>query len=124
MNRRQFLRTASASTIALGLPASVGWNAQTHAPHLLARPGLISMLGESRVLALGTRYREAFPDENDPTVLCQGILRQHRPAVFTPTTLKQQIQSDFQDGRMVQLDGWVLAITEARQCALFSLFNA
>jgi hypothetical protein len=31
------------------------------------------------------------------------------------------VQRDFAAGRTVMLDGWVLAVTEARQCALFSL---
>jgi hypothetical protein len=31
------------------------------------------------------------------------------------------IQRDFAEGRTVLLDGWVLSVTEARQCALYSL---
>jgi hypothetical protein len=37
------------------------------------------------------------------------------------TTLDQQIKNDFITGNMVMVDGWILSVTEARQCALFSL---
>jgi hypothetical protein len=34
---------------------------------------------------------------------------------------EEQIKNDFGTGNVVIIDGWILAITEARQCALFSL---
>ena len=34
--------------------------------------------------------------------------------------LNQKIQQDFEAGRTVVVNGWVLSQTEARQCALFS----
>jgi F420-0:gamma-glutamyl ligase len=35
--------------------------------------------------------------------------------------LAQRVQQDFVDGHVVHVDGWVLSLTEARQCALHSL---
>ena len=35
-----------------------------------------------------------------------------------------QVRDDFANGRTVLVNGWVLAVTEARQCALFSLAPA
>jgi hypothetical protein len=31
------------------------------------------------------------------------------------------VRRDFVDGRTVEIDGWLLSLTEARQSALFSL---
>jgi hypothetical protein len=38
--------------------------------------------------------------------------------------LDKKIQHDFETGNTVMVKGWVLAVTEARQCALFSLIKA
>ena len=34
------------------------------------------------------------------------------------------VHDDFDDGRTVVVDGWILSATEARQCALYSLTQA
>jgi hypothetical protein len=34
------------------------------------------------------------------------------------------VRGDFAHGRTVIVDGWILSVTEARQCALFSLLAA
>jgi hypothetical protein len=38
-----------------------------------------------------------------------------------PNLLDQKIRDDFSGGKIVVIKGWVLSITEARQCALYSL---
>ena len=35
-------------------------------------------------------------------------------------SLEKKIKTDFETGNIVLVDGWVLSISEARQCALFS----
>jgi hypothetical protein len=37
--------------------------------------------------------------------------------------LEKLSQADFAGSRMVSIDGWILAETEARQCALYFLIN-
>jgi hypothetical protein len=39
-------------------------------------------------------------------------------------SIDDTVHEDFASGRTVVVDGWVLAVTEARQCALFSLASA
>jgi hypothetical protein len=34
------------------------------------------------------------------------------------------VRRDFTEGHTVEVQGWVLSITEARQCALYSLARA
>jgi len=36
-------------------------------------------------------------------------------------SIAAMVRRDFETGRTVLVNGWVLAATEARQCALFSL---
>ena len=37
--------------------------------------------------------------------------------------LKKGIKNDFEIGNTVMIDGWILSVTEARQCALFSIIQ-
>jgi hypothetical protein len=37
------------------------------------------------------------------------------------SVLEKKVRQDFQENKTVVVDGWILSVTEARQCALFSL---
>ena len=125
MDRRHFITRAAAGALALGLPGAA-W-ATSPSAHLqtLARPALLDMLGDRRVRDLGMHYREMYPTECDADVLSAAILGSDMPALTNAPALhsylEATIRSDFAVGRTVLLKGWVLSVTEARQCALFSL---
>ena len=124
MDRRQFLLVAgAAAAAAVGCAPGAGYDADT-----LARPALLDVLGPSRVRAIGERYRETARDERGVHALRAAIL-ESRPfasrflgAASAP--IPALIRADFEHGRTVVVGGWVLAATEARQCALFSLLPA
>jgi hypothetical protein len=40
------------------------------------------------------------------------------------TLLEEKIVRDFAESRTVIVDGWVLSVTEARQCAAYSISQA
>jgi hypothetical protein len=90
----------------------------------LSSPRLLDLLGDARMVRdLGLRYRQQVPAENDAHVLARAILpvaTEDAPAALG-TRLADQVQRDFADGRIVTVHGWILSVTEARQCALFSL---
>ena len=65
------------------------------------------MLGPERVRDIGEQYRRLVPDESDWMRLSGPI--------------SALVRRDFETGRTVLVNGWVLSVTEARQCALFSL---
>jgi hypothetical protein len=91
----------------------------------LARPDLVDLLGADQARAIGARYREMVPEERDADALRAAIAGRHpllarvlgTPRV-DPAAL---VRRDFAEGRTVEVDGWVLSLTEARQCALLSL---
>jgi hypothetical protein len=86
------------------------------------------MLGPERVREIGKHYRAAVPSENSEAALRAAISdsqRQSRPLAWIwPAAIEQRVRDDFAAGRTVVVDGWVLAATEARQCALFSIISA
>ena len=124
MNRRAFLVTAAAGTAGLVLPARGGAGVPAA---ILENPRLLQILRNKRtVREIGRRYRKIVPRENDAQALAQALLPS--PRVTAPASLQsaisEQIQRDFAEGRTLTLDGWVLSVTEARQCALYSLLPA
>jgi hypothetical protein len=76
---------------------------------------------------LGRQYLDAHPEEADigtlVALLCDPEVGLCRPK--DPTTLRRSIAerraSDFRTSRITHIDGWVLARTEARACALVAL---
>jgi hypothetical protein len=89
----------------------------------LAQPGLIEMLGAERAREIGTQYRATMPKENTAAALRAAISNsQHKTFPWIGRrSIDEQIRDDFAAGRTVVVSGWVLAETEARQCALYSL---
>lgn len=106
---------AAAGAAGLALPAA---RAGQSADAALAHPRLLEILRDERaVRELGRRYRETVPGENAAPALAQAIRG-------GGARVDDQVRRDFDAGHTVTLDGWVLSVTEARQCALFSLLPA
>jgi hypothetical protein len=126
MNRRQFLRLTGATAIAIGSSrCSAGPEYDTRS---LAQPELLITLGAGPVRAIGARYRSLTPGEQHADALRAAILasRPMRARLLPASSLPIAglVRADFEKGRTVILDGWILSMTEARQCALFSLLTA
>jgi hypothetical protein len=122
MNRREFLIVTGAGAIAIaGAGCAPDARYETGA---LARPAVLAALGPDVTRAIGTRYRSMASDERDAGSLRRRILAS-RPwsARLTgrPPSVAELVADDFEHGRTVTVDGWILSATEARQCALFSL---
>lgn len=66
------------------------------------------------ILEIGNRYRALFPDEDNKEKLLALVSKGHAPDFET------KVREDFSAGKHVVVDGWILSLTEARQCALLS----
>jgi hypothetical protein len=84
------------------------------------------MLGAERVRQLGAHYRAATPRENNADALRAALSDAGGPRIpfVKKKSVDDQIHEDFAAGRTVLVDGWVLSLTEARQCGLYSLTSA
>jgi len=123
LDRRRFL--ALAASMAATVAASACEAAGDARP--LGQPDLVAALGPDVVRRLGRRYRESVPGESDPTRLAAAI-RASRPWTarlgLRPFAMADQIRDDFAANRTVVVDGWLLSVTEARQCALYSALRS
>ena len=130
IDRRHFLRVTlvgAATCLPVPLIAASRARPVDHPLRGLGYPDLLAVLGPARVSAIGVRYREATPGERDRDALLSAIAMSSQPRRTggdrAPFGLAALVARDFAEERTVLVDSWVLSITEARQCALFSLLG-
>ncbi len=123
--RREFLlRALAACGTPLLLPARVA-GAQKVQPGRAAQTAISYFGGDATaVQAIGELYlRELGRDQTVESILeaSRGALEtiERSPNQQTAVTaLVRAVRRDFQQGRSVQLEGWILSRTEAELCAL------
>jgi hypothetical protein len=121
MDRRRFLEVTATGVVA----AVTSWGCADNPENVrdLAHPALLEMLGPDRTREIGTRYRASAPAENTADALRSAISisRRHGFAGRFHRSIDALVHDDFSEGRVVMVSGWILSVTEARQCALYSL---
>ena len=121
LDRRRFLQVTAAGMAASLTSTACAGERGEHST-ALAQPALLAMLGHDRVRGIGAQYRAMVPRENSIKALQAAISKTHEKVLgIWDQSIEQQIHDDFAAGRVVIVGGWVLAVTEARQCALYSL---
>ena len=118
MHRRQFL-TVAAGTLACLAGGSAFALSATQGTSGLEPKELLGMLGPDVVREIGKQYRAAVPREKTATALRATLLK----GLTDRTLWAHRILDDFAAGRTIIVSGWVLSVTEARQCALFSIVS-
>jgi hypothetical protein len=129
MKRRNFIQLSAFAAAAISLPLvhscslPAGENAMSQ-PVFLSR-----LFDENTINEAGKAYLQKTPSENDDDKLVKLLADNSSVANSTDEKaihqyLDEKIKHDFETGKTVLVKGWVLAVTEARQCALFSLLNS
>ncbi|HZS84703.1 MAG TPA: hypothetical protein VFA50_17640 [Stellaceae bacterium] len=131
ISKRTFLRSALAL---LAVPGGTlfGLWATGETSDVAAR--ITDLIGaRAGARAIGAAFLARFPTEADQKQLSRRIAQLVRSsgearlggeAISSRAlqrAVRQAITSDFETGRMIELDGWLLAQTEARICALLVL---
>ncbi len=115
---------ATATAAALGVSY---WYLDRHFPDsdlVIATPeSLTSIWDPETISGIGSRYRELWPEENNATSLKKIIGEKTGDGQNVVRAIQLAVQEDFRTGETVIVDGWILARTEARQCALYSLIK-
>lgn len=118
MERRKFIQYTVAGFITASLPLSVQSQNLTLPEAAIADPNLLSFIeNKEEVLTVGKIYRYHFPDEDNKRTLKTTLIKRNQD-------LEQLVEKDFELGNTVIINGWVLSITEARQCALYSIIHS
>ena len=127
MKRRDFIQLSAFAAAAVSFPLLHACNSAVD--HTMSKPVFLSRLfDEQTIKDTGKAYLQKTPSENDNNKLVQLLAGNSSLTDADEKTIHQyldeQIKHDFETGNTVLVKGWVLAVTEARQCALFSLMRA
>jgi hypothetical protein len=124
MERRVFVKLSAFTAVALTVPLTEGC---AHKNDPLTLPLLFSRFADKKtIVEAGLAYRKMFENENSQSALGQA-LSANKPAMdpgALRSALQNQVKKDFAAGKIITVDGWILSVTEVRQCALFSILNA
>jgi len=128
MNRRVFVKLGIFSAGAMILPM-LNCRSNDQYNVLLHQPTFLSLICDENALReIGLAYRKLKPDEEKKNRLVSiltaesGDKKLSSKASYNDVELfiNNKIQADFEKNETVTVKGWVLSLTEARQCALFS----
>jgi hypothetical protein len=124
MDRRKFILLSTGAVAAAGATWYLLHLDGRH-ERFLATPQAYPLIwDEATVSQIGTAYRADVPTENDSEKL-SGLLGEITgDDQQDAAALQAAIQEDYAAGRTFVLAGWIVAVTEARQCALYSLIHA
>lgn len=126
MERRAFVRLSAYAALALTLPFADGCKSRPgDAPW--SQPLFFShIVGIKIINDAGKTYRKMVSDEDDKSKLTMLLTAQNTITSkdVIQASLDNRVKEDFKTGKTVTVGGWVLSVTEARQCALFSILNA
>ena len=114
--------TTTAATM-LAIPAWYYNSGSSVYDQSLIKPQLLSNLWDAQTIAeIGKTYLKQHPSETGESKLVELLSE----SIFSDkdmlgASINQRIKEDYKTGRIVTIDGWILSITEGRQCALYSL---
>ena len=125
MERRAFVRLSAYTALVLSMPLLDSCSKPADNP--LALPLFFSHIADVKTITeAGLAYRKQNRAEDDRTVLAKILSGNETPGdkKATQAALDERVKRDFQAQKTVTVSGWVLSLTEARQCALFSILNS
>jgi len=130
MKRRTFVLLSLYSSAAISIPFAGCSDRSALTGKPWVQPDVLAQTCDTKTLQeIGIAYRSRFATESKEEQLINLLLTDSTNKVvpvtaqdaFIHSLLEQKIQKEFETGHTVIVKGWVLAETEARQCALFSL---
>lgn len=128
MKRKKFIYLSVVGAAVIVTPTLYCSNQNKTFYKALGRPAFLSKICDAKTLhEIGTEYIKKFPSEKKEKQLADLLLSDNagEPSQTTDLSLinsllDQKIKEDFKTGNTLVINGWILSITEARQCALLS----
>jgi hypothetical protein len=132
MQRRQFLQLSAMGGTVI-LVTGISCNHRHPVSYdILGKPGALAQICDMKTLKeIGMAYRGQTASETDDGKIASLLLTDSdgRPVSsasdhsFIQTLISKKINHDFETGNIVIVRGWILSVTEARQCALLFVNN-
>lgn len=119
MKRRKFVLITIAGSIATITPFC---KTRRPTPTALNTPQFLAAICDAQTIRkIGTDYRTITDNERHEGQLTDLLSAGVDDNKDQTAQLVKKVNDDFAAGRTITVDGWVIAVTEARQCALNSL---
>jgi hypothetical protein len=129
MKRKDFVQLSAFATAAISFPLLQSCSPSA-VENLLSKPVFLSRLFDKKTISeTGKAYILKTADENDADKLIlllagNSSIADSRDETVIHRYLDEKVKQDFETGNIILIKGWVLSVTEARQCALFWLVNS
>jgi len=105
--------------------ANISCTSRAIDPRLAIPRTLLPICDTATLLAIGSQYRIQVPMENDATELAKLISEDlNVQGDAFDIALMSKVIRDYKEGKLEEINGWFLSVTETRQCALYSLLNS
>ncbi len=127
MQRRKFIQFSAVGTTAILFTGTGCTNYHSSFYNILDKPGQLSGICDlNTIRGIGMAYRLQTPTESGVDKLADVLsvdsagnkISSSSDKLIIQNLISQKIKRDFETGNTVIVNGWVLAVTEARQCAL------
>jgi hypothetical protein len=114
MKRRDFIITTVAGAGVISISTYFLTRDVEYDP-VLAQPKSLSPIWDDQTInSIGTQYRANTPGESSTRALVK---------LLEAGPIDESITNDFATEKTVVVDGWILSVTEARQCAIASTIS-
>lgn len=132
MQRRKFIQLSAVGGAAISITGISCGHTSPASYDLLAKPIELAQICDLKTLReIGMSYRLQAPSERQGDKLVTLLLTDtdgdRVPATSDDLAIRylisRKIRQDFETGHTVIVKGWILALTEARQCALLVVNN-
>jgi len=132
IRRRRFIRLSLIGGAAISFSGIYCHTRRTEFHSVLDKPLQLSHICDTHTIRdIGLNYRLLVPAESGPDKLAELLSMDSAGApistsankLFVQTLINQKITQDFEKSNTVVVKGWILSVTEARQCALFAVNN-
>ena len=132
VSRRAVLRRLAAGGLLFNVPAWPAWACTRPSADPLAQRVAQLFSNEASATEIGRRYLALGTEPADIAMLAARVAGDRAAyqdlcgvdADGLRKRLARQQRRDFAAGRMVNVDGWMLSLTEARACAIAALVHA
>jgi len=130
MKRKTFIYLSVTGAVATSLSSLYCHNPAGQWKTVLSQPEFLSHICDAKtILGIGNAYRLMVSSETKADQLVDLLMTDKGGNSISGTQdsssiiafVNQNIEKDFKTGQTLVVSGWVLSVTEARQCALFSL---
>lgn len=132
MNRRSFLILSVMSSAAYSIPLASCRSRNTTWNKTLAQPIFLSHICDAKTIQeIGNAYRAQVPEEAKADDLYDLLtidsggksISSSLDSTQISSLLSENINREYAAGKTVNVKGWVISTTEARQCALSTLIK-